>query len=41
MEFILKEGDEDSTKTANILKLVFIIVILAVGLFFGYYPLFW
>jgi hypothetical protein len=31
--------DEESTKLANILKLGFIIVILAVGLFAGFYPL--
>ncbi len=34
-------NDEESNKSANILKLVFIMVILAVTLFFGFWPLFW
>lgn len=43
MEFHLNStstlSEEESTKLANILKLGFIIVILAVGLFAGFYPL--
>ena len=37
MEFSLKESED----AANILKVVFIIVILVTCLFFGFYPLFW
>ena len=42
MGFInLELGDNDSEqKTYNILKIVFIFVILGVTLFFGYFPLF-
>lgn len=32
---------EEGSSTNNILKIVFIFVILAVTLFFGYFPLFW
>ncbi len=40
MDFYLQDA-EPSTNAANILKLIFIIVILAVCLFFGFYPLLW
>lgn len=35
------KGQEESGTPANILKLVFIIVIIAICLFFGLYSLFW
>jgi hypothetical protein len=33
--------EEENDSLVKLLKIIFILVSLAIGLFFGYYPLFW